>query len=138
MKKFLLCIFILFIMISNSFAAPKADIDLTKLNSMMTYSTLFNILTNPDSYLGKTIKIKGIFDSAKDPDTGIDYFAVVIMDASACCSSGLDFSLKKKYKYEYPKDFPELGEDITVIGKFERYSEGENIYYHLAEADMIK
>ncbi|MBR6900675.1 MAG: hypothetical protein IKN30_01260, partial [Synergistaceae bacterium] len=131
-------IFILFIMISNSFAAPKADIDLTKLNSMMTYSTLFNILTNPDSYLGKTIKIKGIFDSAKDPDTGIDYFAVVIMDASACCSSGLDFSLKKKYKYEYPKDFPELGEDITVIGKFERYSEGENIYYHLAEADMIK
>ena len=138
MKKFLLCIFILFIMISNSFAAPKADIDLTKLNSMMTYSTLFNILTNPDSYLGKTIKIKGIFDSAKDPDTGIDYFAVVIMDASACCSSGLDFSPKKKYKYEYPKDFPELGEDITVIGKFERYSEGENIYYHLADADILK
>ena len=141
MKKFLLCIFILLIMISNSFAAQKreaADVDLTKLNSMMTYSTLFNIMLHPDEYLGKTIKIKGVFDSAKDPDTGIDYFAVVIMDDTMCCSSGLDFSLKKAYKYEYPKDYPEIGSNITVMGKLEKYTEGENIFYHLAEADIVK
>lgn len=141
MKKFVICILIFILCTPPSSASEnerKVDIDLSKLNTMMTYSTLFNIMTNPDNYIGKVIKIKGLFDSAKDPDTNIDYFAVVIMDASACCSSGLDFEPKKEYNYHYPADYPEIGSSITVIGKFERYVDGEEVYYHLAEADILK
>lgn len=135
MKKFFVSIIILLIFSSVSLSAQKIDLDLTKLNTMMQYSTLFNIMTKPDDYTGKIIKINGLFDSAKDPDTGIDYFAVVVMDASACCASGLDFELKNNY--QYPKDYPEIGAKITVIGKFERYTEGEDVYYHLTEADLL-
>ena len=136
MKKFFVSISVLLIFSSAAFS-EKIDLDLTKLNTMMQYSTLFNIMTKPNDYTGKIIKINGLFDSAKDPDTGIDYFAVVVMDASACCASGLDFELKKEYNYQYPKDYPEIGAKITVIGKFERYTEGEDVYYHLAEADLL-
>ena len=130
--------FVLIIFACPAFAAQKIDLNLTKLNSMMTYSSVMNILMDPDKYLGKTIKIQGLFDSAQDPDTGTDYFAVAIMDAAACCAMGLDFSPKKEYNYKFPEDFPEIGAKITVVGRLEKYSEGDDIYYQLAEADMFK
>ncbi len=119
-------------------AAEKVDIDLSKMNITMAYSSIANILMKPDNYLGKTIKIRGLFDSAQDPETGIDYFAVALMDATACCAMGLDFSPKKEYNYKYPEDFPAIGSNITVVGKFEMYREGEDIYYQIGEADIIK
>lgn len=119
-------------------AAEKVDIDLSKMNITMAYSSIANILMKPDNYLGKTIKIRGLFDSAQDSETGIDYFAVALMDATACCAMGLDFSPKKEYNYKYPEDFPAIGSNITVVGKFEMYREGEDIYYQIGEADIIK
>ena len=57
------------------------------------------------------------------------------MDSSACCSTGLDFVLKDEYKY--PKDYPEVGETITVAGKFEMYRDGDEVFCHLVDADIL-
>lgn len=85
----------------------------------------------PKNYLGKTFKINGTFDFAQDENTGKFYYAVMVMDASACCSTGIDFVLKNNSKY------PERGDNITVIGKFERYTEGDDVFYHLTDAELI-
>lgn len=143
MKKFLSVILIIVMFSSCSYGAAKkkgnksakVDLDLTKFSSVMVYSALFNVLTNPSAYIGQTIKIKGQFDFFHDEDTDKNYFGVMVMDASACCSTGIDFVLKKNYNY--PSDYPEVGEVITVAGKFEQYQEDGITYCHLVEADIL-
>ena len=140
MKKFMCSILLILVFASCSFGVKKGnvqkvDFDLTKFSSVMVYSGLYNILSNPSEYVGQVIKIKGYFDLFHDNETGKDYFGVVIMDSSACCSTGLDFVLRDEYKY--PKDYPEVGETITVAGKFEMYRDGDEVFCHLVDADIL-
>lgn len=146
MKKFLCAlILILSLIVSfvpSSYAAKKPlyrkiDLDLTKFSSVMLYSGLFNIMSNPSAYSGKVIKIRGTFDTFHDDKDNQDYFAVIIMDASACYTTGIDFVLKDAAKYKYPKDYPEAGSIITVAGKFELYREGEDLLCRLSDAEIL-
>lgn len=110
-------------------------VDLTILSSTMVYSEVFNIVSNPNEYIGKMIKMKGAFSVYQDESTGAIYYACIISDATACCAQGIEFVLSGDYKY--PDDYPELGEEITVIGEFETYREGEYLYCRLKNAELI-
>ena len=111
------------------------DVDLTKLSSTMVYSEVYAMMTAPKDYIGKTVKMNGQFaiyqatDANGQPVPDQIYFACVIADATACCQQGLEFVLAGDYKY--PDDYPELGTDITVVGEFQTYMEGEYQYCHL-------
>ena len=119
------------------------DIDLTQLSSTMVYSEVYNMMVTPEDYVGKTVKMNGLFtlyfqmfDDEGQPDLNYPYyFACVIEDATACCSQGIEFELAGEHSY--PDDFPDLGSDITVIGTFEIYEENGYEYTHLAGAEMI-
>ena len=76
-----------------------ADIDLTRMSSTMVYSMVYQMVTDPQKYTGKTIKMKGIFSSYVDEETNRRFFGCVIKDALACCSQGLAFELAKPRKY---------------------------------------
>ena len=94
-----------------------ADIDLTRMSSTMVYSMVYQMVTDPQKYTGKTIKMKGIFSSYVDEETNRRFFGCVIKDALACCSQGLAFELAKPRKY--PSEYPSEGASITIIGTFE-------------------
>ncbi|MDO5445629.1 MAG: hypothetical protein Q4F31_08420 [Eubacteriales bacterium] len=117
---------------------PAADVDLTKLSSTMVYSEVYNMMSAPEDYLGKTVRMNGQFalyqatDSDGQPVPDQSYFACVIADATACCQQGLEFILGGNEKY--PEDYPELGADITVIGEFRTYMEDQYQYCHLVNA----
>lgn len=86
------------------------DIDLTALSGIMVYSEVNSMISFPDNYIGKTVKMKGQFavyqatdeNGAFIPDQ--IYFACVIADATACCSQGLEFALVGEHTY--PDDYP--------------------------------
>lgn len=142
MKKFLCVLVLILSLISPSHAANKSsyskvDLDMTKFSSVILYSGLFDIMGNAPAYDGKVIKIKGMFDSFHDDKDNEDYFAVFIMDASACCTTGIDFVLRDAKKYKYPDDYPETGDVITVVGRFELYREGEDLLCRLADAEIL-
>ena len=111
------------------------DVDLTTLSSTMVYSEVYNMMYEPDRYVGKRIKMNGQFAVYEDPNTGAVYTACIIMDATACCSQGLECVLTGKHTY--PDDYPEVGSEITVSGTFELYGEGDNRYCRLVDAEMI-
>ena len=136
MKK-VLCVIVLLAALtaSSSFAEIKPDLDLIRFSSFMAYSGFMNILCNPSAYTGKIIKLTGQFAFAQDEETGENYYGVSMMDATACCTIGLDFVLKNSYKY--PQDSPEIGEIITVSGKFEQYRDGEDVFCRLVDADIL-
>ena len=119
-------------------ASSDVDVDLTKLSSTMVYSEVYAMMTAPEDYIGKTVKMNGQFalyqatDVNGQPVPDQIYFACVIADATACCQQGLEFVLAGDYKY--PDDYPELGTDITVVGEFQTYMEGALQYCHLINA----
>ena len=124
---------------SNSPEAAEAnsiDVDLTKLSSTMVYSEVYNMMYTPDDYIGKAVKMRGQFAYYEDPDTKSQYFACIIADATACCSQGLEFVLTGEHTY--PKDYPELGSEITVTGIFELYEENGLQYCRLTDAEMVE
>lgn len=110
----------------------KVDVDLTTLSSTLVYSEVYNMMMDPQGYVGKRIKMTGIMTQYHDPSTGIDYFSCIIQDATACCAQGIEFELKKEYVY--PEDYPKEGEIITVEGIFDIYLEGQYQYCTLRDA----
>lgn len=112
--------------------AKSFDLDLTQLSSTLIYSEVYNMLITPDDYKGKIIKMKGLFNQYTDEQTGKTYNAVIIPDATACCQQGLEFELSDKTNPNF-----EQGAEITVVGTFDTYSEGELLYCHLKNAKII-
>ena len=113
---------------------PNVDVDLTSMSSTAVYAEVYNMLTNPDDYIGKTVKMRGTFAMYHDETTDAYYFACIIADATACCSQGIEFVLAGEHAY--PDDYPALDETITVTGTFSTYYEGENMYCTLKDAVM--
>ena len=110
----------------------KCDVDLTVMNSTMVYAEVNNMLTNPDKYRGKIIKMKGSFSVYET--AARNYYACIIADATACCSQGIEFVVANKR--DYPNEYPALGTQITVVGKFDTYNEGSKMYCQLIGASM--
>ena len=116
------------------------DIDLTALSGIMVYSEVNSMISFPDNYIGKIVKMQGQFtiyqatdeNGAFIPDKM--FFACMIADATACCAEGMEFVLEGDYTY--PDDYPELGAEITVIGEFQSYEENGMTWYHLVNARL--
>ena len=92
----------------------KTDLDMTGLNYNMISSLLFNMLVEPETYLGKRIKMKGQFYSEFDETNLVRHYSVLIYDATACCQTGLQFI--RQGEYVFPDDYPEQMTEITVSG----------------------
>ena len=65
-------------------ASGELDVDLTTLSSTMVYSEIYNMMYEPDRYVGKRIKMNGQFAVYEDSNTGAVYTTCIIMDATAC------------------------------------------------------
>lgn len=112
------------------------DVDLTNKSANMVYAEVYNMMTAPEEYVGKTVKMKGTYSQFHDETTGKYYFACIIKDAMACCSQGIEFVLNKKYRF--PKDYPAEGDKICVVGVFQTYKEGKDTYCTLTNARFVK
>jgi len=120
---------------SSATASGDAVRDLTILSSTMLSAELVNIRMNLDDYIGKTIKISGVFSAFYYEVTEKFYFNVITyMDATQCCSEGMEFILNGDY--EYPDDYPEEGAEIELVGKIDSYEELGVRYCYLAADEM--
>lgn len=110
------------------------DIDLTLLSSTLVYAEVYNMMYYPEDYVGKIIKMKGSFNVYTDTEKGIDYLAVLVADATACCQQGLEFTWEG---HKYPEDYPKMGTEMTVTGEVELYEEDGFMYLRII-ADSVE
>ena len=115
-------------------AAP-VDLDLSALSGTVVYSQVYDMVENPDRYMGQKIRVKGNFTYFQNEDTRQEYFAAVIADATACCAQGIEFVWKGNHAY--PQDYPPLDTEITVTGTFNTYEEDGYAYLQLTDADLV-
>ena len=121
--------------------ADGVDIDLTALSSTMVYSQVYDMLYfSPESYRGKTVKMRGSFEAYQwvdkdgQPVKDKASTACVVADATACCAEGIEFVCGDGSVY--PQDYPEIGTEITVTGTFQIDEEEGFTWYYLADAEM--
>ncbi|MDR1668341.1 MAG: hypothetical protein LBR76_00095 [Oscillospiraceae bacterium] len=118
-------------------AAPKEpgapDVDLTVMNATMVYGEVYNMMTNPEDYMGKTVKARGPYYASFYEETGQVYHFVLIEDAAACCQQGLEFIWDG---HAYPDSFPPDNTNVEVTGVFGQYEELGEVYYYLAVGSM--
>ena len=124
-----------FLLAVQAFAKP-VDIDLTRMSSTMVFAQVYNMVTEPVKFIGKRVKMKGVFSSYYDEETKRRFFGCVIADALACCSQGLAFELAKERKF--PDEFPAEGAAITIDGIFEMEEDGDDAFPIIHNATMSK
>ncbi len=112
------------------------DVDLTTLSSTMVYAEVFNMMVEPENYVGKTIKAKGEFYVIQNAAPERNYYMLLIRDALACCSQGLEFY--PTGGQEFPADFPAYASEIELTGTFTAYDRnGVDFYYIVCDSFSI-
>ena len=120
---------------SETTGNKKIDIDISRMSGTMVYGQVYQMVMYPSKYLGKHIKMKGIFSSYYDEELERRFYGCVIADALACCSQGLAFELAKPRKY--PEQYPAEGDAIIVEGDFDyEKDEGGGGFPIIRNADM--
>ncbi len=121
--------------VADTQGGPGNDyIDLTEMSSTMVYSEVYNMMYYPENYIGKTIRMDGQYAVFYDENKDKYYHACIIMDATACCSQGIEFELKEGSTD--PASYPEDGTQICVTGRFEIYHEDGFAYCVLRDAEF--
>ena len=123
--------------VQGSVNAPEAavDVDLSVMDSDMIYATVYQIMSDPEQYVGKTFRIEGKFYVTYDEMTKNQYYYCVIKDATECCAQGLEF-VWGDGSHIYPDEYPTDGTEVVVDGTFELYMENDSRYCRLANADF--
>ena len=116
---------------TNSSPAEGVDVDLTVMSSTMVYSEVLNMMTTPEDYIGKVIKMEGIYSTFHDAATGKSYYACIIQDATACCAQGIEFVLADG---NYPES---NNQTLSVVGTFDTYDESGTKYCTLRNATLV-
>jgi hypothetical protein len=118
----------------NSTKSDRIDVDLTVLSSTMIYAEVSNIMSMPEAYIGKTIKVNGLYSPTYYDETGLYYHYVIIADVAACCQQGIEFIWNGDHVY--PDDYPDEFTSIEIVGLFGSYQELDSTYYYLAVDDI--
>ena len=119
-------------------SSNKIDVDLNNLNANVVYSQVFLMMTEPDKFIGKRIRMSGQFNvyaaEEGNPSGVTEYYAIIIADAQACCQQGIEFVWPG---HTYPDGFPEVKSNASVTGIFEVYEENGKKYCRLI-ADTVE
>ena len=109
----------------------EVDYDLT------VYATVYQMMIDPKSYIGKSFKIRGNYYSSYSKDKDVYYHFCMIKDAAACCAQGLEL-LWADEKMNRHENCPEEDALVTVEGVFETYEEGPNTYGRIKDAKIVE
>lgn len=115
----------------------EVDYDLTEMDSDMVYVMVYQLMIDPEQYIGKTFRIAGSFRAIFSDQTQKWYSYCLVQDALACCAQGVEF-VWGDGTHIYPDEYPLEDTRIVVEGTFETYQEegSDSLYSRLADASM--
>lgn len=116
----------------------EVDFDLTAMSSDMVYATVYQMMSVPEQYEGKTFRMEGNFYATYYEPTQKYYYYCIIQDATACCAQGMEF-VWEDGTHTYPDEYPSDDAYVEVEGIFETYREDEDenlLYCRLANATL--
>ena len=108
----------------------KVDVDLSELSTTLIQAEFQRIISNPNDYIGKTIKATGAYRTIHYDGTDTASHFIIIVSGDECCEMGLEFILSDEYTY--PDDFPVQNTNIEVIGVLEIQEKFGSVFMYIA------
>jgi hypothetical protein len=94
--------------------AVHIDFDLSWLSATVLSAEVMNIYSDGRANLGKTIRVRGIYDNFYHPQLRIYIHQILTLEGDDCCREGFEFRWSGNNE---PSDgFPPLGSFIEVDG----------------------
>ncbi len=119
---------------------PKADgqvdYDLSSMGPDMVYATIYQMMIDPKSYVGKSFKVTGNYYSSYSKENDQYYHFCMVKDAAACCAQGLELLWADESMNRH-ENCPDEEALVTVEGVFETYEEGQNTYGRLKDVKLV-
>ncbi len=120
---------------STTATVTQVDYDLTEMSGDMVYALVYQMLISPEDYLGKTVRISGLYYASYYSVTEAYYHYCIIADATSCCSQGMEF-IWGSGEHSYPDEYPENYTQVVIVGTFGCYQELDYLYYCLLDASL--
>lgn len=114
--------------IEDTGAAIPVDLE---IKEKMFVAQTNDVYFNPEDYLGKTIKLEGIFSVLDVPETNMTYYSV-IRYGPGCC--GVDANAG--FEVEWDKAYPKQDDWVEAVGVLESYEEDGSSYLRLALSSL--
>ncbi|MBO4872223.1 MAG: hypothetical protein J5496_02275 [Lachnospiraceae bacterium] len=112
------------------------DVDLSRMSGTVVYGKVYDMVTNGKNYQDQIVRMHGTMSSIDVKDKGKyveTLYSCVIFDAAGCCSQGIEFVLA-----DQNAEYPPLGKEITVEGRWDWYQLYGIDRYRLLDAVVLK
>lgn len=121
----------------NEFLTLNPQNDFTKLSGDLVFASVYSLMVEPQEYVGQEFKMRGKYYGSLYEPTGEYYHYIVLEDALACCSTGIEF-IWGDGTHKYPDEYPQNDQIIEICGKFETYKEDgdDRIYFRINNASL--
>ena len=112
------------------------DVDLSRMSGTVVYGKVYDMVTNGKNYQDQIVRMHGTMSTIDVKEKGklVDtLYSCVIFDAAGCCSQGIEFVLQ-----DQNAEYPPIGKEITVEGRWDWYQLYGIDRYRLLDAVMVK
>ncbi|MDR1731839.1 MAG: hypothetical protein LBR61_07050 [Synergistaceae bacterium] len=121
-------LFLLLTMASRPDDAPAEEKNsgVVEIKEKMFIAQTNDIYLNAEDYLGKTIKLQGIFFVDGTPEAGDEYCGVIRYGPGCCGFDGL-----AGFEVHWDKEYPKPNDWVEAVGVLEQYEEDGEKYLRL-------
>jgi hypothetical protein len=106
--------------VEEAIAASDVDIDFSTMTAEAIGKEFYKMKTEPDTYVGKTVRAKGPYLAIFDEEVGRYCHLIFYEDAAGCCQEYMEFMWSGDRVY--PDDYPEEGTIVELVGVFDYYT----------------
>ena len=114
--------------------SDKKDVAITE---KMFITQVNDVYLNADEYLGKTIKLEGIFKSEHYKDQAEPFCFVVRYGLGGCCGVDANVGFAVKWNKENKQPYPAAESWVEAAGELKREKEGNYLYLDLVSLSVL-
>jgi len=126
-------IFILFLTISCSKKSNNDEV--IEIKEKMFISQVNDVYLNTEDYLGKKIKIEGIF-TVDNYYTRTEPYRFVLRYGPGCCGNDGNVGFEVAWPKNSKKSYPEEKSWVQAVGELKSYTEEDYQYFYLDLASL--
>ena len=111
-----------------------------EIKEKMFASQVSDVYLNAKEYLGKTVKLEGIFKSEQYFDKDEPYCFVIRYGPGGCCGYDANIGFEVAWAKEKARPYPEVDSWVEAIGVLKMYEEdgySEYLYLDLSSLNVL-
>ena len=113
------------------------DKGVVEIKEKMFATQVSDVYINAKDYLGKTIKLEGVFKREKYSDGEEPYNFVIRYGPGGCCGTDANIGFEVKWEKNHARPYPAAESWVEAEGELKMYDDGYYLYLDLASLTVL-